>query len=169
MTELSRPSGSNRQYWLLKTEPEDFSIDDLWKSPRRTASWSGVRNYQARNFLRDEMKKGDLVFIYHSGGDAPGIAGIAEIVKAGYPDSTAFDRKDSHFDPKSDPKKPTWFMVDVRGVEKFPRIIPLAEMRKNPELEGMTLLQKGSRLSVQKVGSAAWNAVLRAAKEFPGD
>jgi len=133
MTKLSRPSGSNRQYWLVKTE-------------------------------RDEMKKGDLVFFYHSSCPEPGIVGIAEIVKPGYPDHTAFDRKNPHHDPKSDPKNPTWYMVDIRGVEKFPRTVPLAELRQNPALEGMPLLQKGSRLSVQKVGAMEWNAVLTAAK-----
>jgi predicted RNA-binding protein with PUA-like domain len=169
MPELSRPSGANRQYWLVKTEPGDFSFDDLWNSPGRRTNWDGVRNYQARNFMRDEMKKGDLVFFYHSNCPEPGIVGIAEVVKTGYPDPTAFDRNDPHFDPKSDPKNPTWYMVDIRGVEKFPRIVPLAELRKNPELEGMTLLQKGSRLSVQKVGSMEWNAVLKAAKQPSAD
>lgn len=169
MTELSRPSGSNRQYWLVKTEPGDFSLDDLWSSSGRVTHWDGVRNYQARNYLRDEMKKGDLVFFYHSNCSEPGIVGIAEIVKPGYPDHTAFEKKNPHFDPKSDPKKPTWYMVDLRGVEKFPRAVPLAELRKNPELEGMALLQKGSRLSVQKVGAMEWNAVLKTAKEAAGD
>jgi predicted RNA-binding protein with PUA-like domain len=164
MPKLSRPSGSNRQYWLLKTEPGDFSFDDLWKAPGRTTHWEGVRNYQARNYLRDEIKKGDLVFFYHSNCDEPGIVGIAEIVKPGYPDESAFDKKDSHYDPKSDRKNPTWYMVDIRGVERFPRVVTLAELRQNPELEGMPLLQKGSRLSVQKVGNLEWNAVLRAAK-----
>lgn len=169
MTKLSRPSGANRQYWLVKTEPGDFSFDDLWNSPGRATHWDGVRNFQARNFMRDEMKKGDLVFFYHSNCPEPGIVGIAEVVKPGYPDTTAFDRKDAHYDPKSDPKNPTWYMVDIRGVEKFPRTLPLAELRLNPELEGMPLLQKGSRLSVQKVGAMEWNAILKAAKETAGD
>lgn len=165
MTKLSRPSDSNRQYWLVKTEPGDFSFDDLWASDRRTTHWDGVRNFQARNFLRDEIKKGDLVFFYHSNCPEPGIVGIAEIVKSGYPDHTQFDRKHPHFDAKADAANPTWYMVDLRGVEKFPRTIPLAELRANPELEGMPLLQKGSRLSVQKVGALEWNAVLKSAKE----
>lgn len=164
MTKLDRPSGSNRQYWLVKTEPGDFSVDDLWGLSGRVTHWDGVRNFQARNFLRDEMKKGDLVFFYHSNCAEPGIVGIAEVVKAGYPDHTAFDKKDPHYDSKSDPKNPTWYMVDIRGVEKFPRTVPLSELRQNPELEGMPLLQKGSRLSVQKVGAMEWNAVLKAAK-----
>ena len=169
MTKLTRPSGSNRQYWLVKSEPGDFSFDDLWNAPGRVTQWDGVRNFQARNFMRDEMKKGDLVFFYHSSTAEPGIVGIAEIVKPGYPDDTAFDEQNPHYDPKSDRGNPTWYMVDVRAVEKFPRVIPLAELRRNPELEGMPLLQKGSRLSVQKVGAMEWNAVLRVAKEGPAD
>jgi predicted RNA-binding protein with PUA-like domain len=165
MTQISRPSGSNRQYWLVKTEPGDFSFDDLWNAPGRTTHWDGVRNFQARNFMRDEMKKGDLVFFYHSNCPEPGIVGVAEVVKPGYPDHTQFDRNNPHFDPKSDPKNPTWYMVDIRGVEKFPRVVPLSELRNNPELEGMPLLQKGNRLSVQKVNGTEWNAILKAAKE----
>ncbi len=168
MTEISRVSGANRQYWLVKTEPGDFSFDDLWSSSGRVTGWDGVRNYQARNFMRDEMKKGDLVFFYHSNCSEPGIVGIAEVVKPGYPDDTAFDKKNPHYDAKCDPKNPTWYMVDLRGVEKFPRTIPLAELRANPELAAMPLLQKGSRLSVQKVGGLEWNAVLKTAKETSG-
>ena len=165
MTQISRPTGGNRQYWLVKTEPGSYSFDDLWKAPKRTTQWDGVRNYQARNFLRDEMKRGDLVFFYHSNCETPGIVGIAEVVKEGYPDSTAFDKRDPHFDPKSDPANPTWYMVDLRAVQRFPRVISLAELKGNPELEGMPLLQQGSRLSVQKVGAAEWNVVLALAKK----
>jgi predicted RNA-binding protein with PUA-like domain len=111
------------------------------------------------------MKRGDLVFFYHSNCETPGIVGIAEVVKEGYPDSTAFDKRDPHFDPKSDPANPTWYMVDLRAVQRFPRVISLAELRGNPELEGMPLLQQGSRLSVQKVGAAEWNVVLGLAKK----
>ena len=164
MTKLSRPSGANRQYWLLKSEPDEFSFDDLWKARERTATWDGVRNYQARNFLRDEVKKGDLAFFYHSNCKEPGIVGIVEVVKAGYPDPTAFDKKSDRYDPKSDPKNATWFAIDIRGIERFPRVVPIAELRDKPELEGMALLQKGSRLSVQRVRSAEWNAVVSAAK-----
>jgi predicted RNA-binding protein with PUA-like domain len=164
MSRVSRSSGVNRCYWLLKSEPGDFSFDDLWSSPNRTMAWDGVRNYQARNYLRDELKNGDLVFFYHSNCPEPGIAGIAEVVREGYPDETAFDPKHKHFDPKSHRDKPTWYMVDIRAVEHFPRVIPLSELRSKPELEGMPLLQKGSRLSVQKVGAAEWNAVVAAAK-----
>lgn len=164
MSRITRPSGGNRKYWLLKTEPEDFSFDDLWKARDRTTTWSGVRNYQARNYLRDEIKKGDLAFFYHSNCDKPGIVGIVEVIREGYPDKTAFDRKDSHYDSKSDPRKPTWYAIDIRAVERLPRLVAIAELRGKPELEGMPLLQKGSRLSVQKVGSAEWNAVVAAAK-----
>ncbi len=169
MTTLTRPSGANRQYWLLKTEPGEFSLDDLWKQKGRVTHWDGVRNFQARNYLRDAMKKGDLVFFYHSNCAEPGIVGIAEVVKEGYPDHSAFNRKDRHYDPQSDEKNPAWYMIDIRGVEKFPRTVTLAELRKNPELEAMPLVQKGNRLSVQKVGAMEWNAVLKAAKEAPGD
>lgn len=168
MNKLSKAGGPNRQYWLLKSDGEDFTIDDLWRLPERTTHWDGVRNFQARNFMRDEMKKGDLAFFYHSGGDSPGIAGIAEIVREGYPDHTALDRKDPHFDPKSKDGKSSWSMVDIRGVERFSEPVPLSEMRTRPELAGMPLLQKGSRLSVQKVGAAEWNAVLAMAKESKG-
>jgi len=164
MSRVSRPSGPNRQYWLLKSDPGDFSFEDLWNSPNRTTTWDGVRNFQARNYLRDEMKRGDLVFFYHSNCKEPGIAGIAEVVREGYPDETAFDPKHKHFDPKSDRDKPTWYAVDIRAVERFPRIVALSELRGKPELEGMPLLQKGSRLSVQPVGSVEWNAVVAAAK-----
>lgn len=151
----------DRRYWLLKTEPTSFSIDDLWKAPKRTTSWDGVRNYQARNMLRDDMQPGDLAFIYHSSTDPTGIAGIAEVVKAGYPDSTAFDPADSHFDPKSSRESPTWFVVDVKGVEKFDDVITLERIRGTRGLEGMVLLKKGSRLSVQPVSAAEWVVITR--------
>lgn len=168
MNKLSQAGGPNRQYWLLKSDGEDFTIDDLWRLPERTTHWDGVRNFQARNFMRDEMKKGDLGFFYHSGGDAPGIAGIVEIVREGYPDHTALDPKDPHFDPKSKDGNSAWSMVDIRGVERFSQPVALSEMRTRPELAGMPLLKKGNRLSVQKVGSAEWNAVLAMAKESKG-
>ncbi|MEX2111134.1 MAG: EVE domain-containing protein [Gemmatimonadaceae bacterium] len=168
MNKLSKAQSPNRQYWLLKSDAESFSIDDLWSLPDRTTHWDGVRNFQARNFMRDEMKKGDLAFFYHSGGDEPGIAGIVEIVREGYPDPTALDPRDPHFDPKTKDGKSAWSMVDIRGVERFSRPVQLSEMRTRPELEGMPLLQKGNRLSVQKVGAAEWNAVLAMAKESKG-
>ena len=145
------PSMPQRGYWLVKSEPGDFSWDDLWRSPRRTTSWEGVRNYQARNFLRDGMKPGDLVLFYHSSTDAPAVVGIAEVAREAYADPTAFDPRDPHFDAKSKRDAPTWMAVDIRAVEAFHRPVTLAELRGTKGLEQMALLQKGSRLSVQPV------------------
>ncbi|MEO8910664.1 MAG: EVE domain-containing protein [Gemmatimonadaceae bacterium] len=167
MPKVVRSSGE-RQYWLIKSEPETFSFDDLWNSKARTTAWDGVRNFQARNFMRDEMKKGDLAFFYHSGAD-PGVVGIVEIVREGYPDSTAVDPKDPHYDPRTKNGESSWTMVDVHAVERLPRPVSLAEMRLRPELAGMPLLKKGNRLSVQKVGAAEWNAVLARAKQGTGE
>ena len=147
---------TTRSHWLLKTEPGTFSFDDLWNRPNRTAFWDGVRNYQARNILRDQMQPGDKVFIYHSSTDPTGIVGTAEVVKGGYPDPTAFDSKDPHYDPKSKPDAPTWYMVDVKAVKRFPEIVTLERLRSVKGLEKMMLLQKGSRLSVQPVTAAEW-------------
>ena len=165
MSKVERGAHKDRQYWLLKSDAESFSFDDLWNLPDRTTHWDGVRNFQARNFLRDEMKKGDLAFFYHSGGSDPGVVGIVEVVREGYPDHTAFDPKDPHFDPDSKKESPTWSMVDIHAVQRFPRPGSLAEMRTKPELEGLPLLKKGNRLSVQKVGSTEWNAVVALSKE----
>lgn len=148
-----------KRYWLLKTEPTSFSFDDLWNAPKRTTSWDGVRNFQARNLLRDEMQPGDLAFIYHSSADPTGIAGIAEIVRGGYPDETAFDAKDSHFDPKSRREAPTWFVVDVKAVKPCRNFVTLETLRKTKGLEEMVLLRKGSRLSVQPVSSGEWERI----------
>ena len=167
MTKVARIS-RDRQYWLLKSEPESFSFGDLWNLTGRTTAWDGVRNYQARNYMRDEMKKGDLAFFYHSGAE-PGIVGVVEIVREGYPDPTAVDPKDPHFDPRTKNGESSWSLVDVHAIERLPRPVSLAEMRLKPELEGMPLLQKGNRLSVQKVGAAEWNAVLALAKHVSGD
>ncbi len=153
-----------RRYWLLKTEPSSFSMDDLMKAPRRTTSWDGVRNYQARNMLRDDMQPGDLVFIYHSSTDPTGIAGIAEIARGGYPDETAFDSKDSHFDARSKREAPSWYVVDVKGVEKFDEVITLESLRKTKGLESMVLLKKGSRLSVQPVSAREWEVITKMKK-----
>lgn len=155
---------AGKNYWLMKSEPDVFSIEDLDKAPKKTTFWDGVRNYQARNYMRDSMKVGDMVLFYHSNADPSGIAGIAEVVKEGYPDSTAFDAKDVHYDPKSDPKNPTWMMVDVKHVETFKKLLPLEELRKSAALKDMVLLQKGSRLSVQPVTEQQWQAVLKLAK-----
>ncbi len=146
-------------YWLLKSEPEAFSIADLARRPRRTEHWDGVRNYQARNYLR-EMRRGDHAFFYHSNCAVPGIAGIVSIVREGYPDFTAFDPDDPHYDPKSTPDRPRWFMVDVRHERTFERIISLQELKSFPALAGMRLLARGNRLSVMPVTAAEWSAIL---------
>lgn len=149
----------NRGYWLFKTEPTSFSFDDLMKAPGRTTAWDGVRNFQARNTLRDAVKPRDLVFVYHSSADPTGIAGLAEVVRGGYPDPTAFDPKDSHYDPKSKPDSPSWYMVDIRAVKALPRLITLDELRKVKGLEKMVLLQRGSRLSIQPVRPEEWEII----------
>ena len=155
------PQKRERRHWLLKTEPTSFSFNDLWNAPGRTTSWDGVRNYQARNMLRDEMQPGDLVFIYHSSSDPTGIAGIAEITRAGYPDSTAFDPRDDHYDPKSTQESPAWYTVDVKAVKPFAEIITLERLRGVKGLEKMVLLKKGSRLSVQPVSPDEWEIITR--------
>lgn len=155
-----------KNYWLMKSEPDVFSIEDLEKVPAQTTHWDGVRNYQARNFMRDTMKVGDQLFFYHSNAAPSGIAGIAEIVKAGYPDFTAFDKNDVHFDPKSDKANPTWYMVDVKFVESFARVLSLEDLRGIAALQNMVLLQKGSRLSVQPVTSSEWQAVVALARKL---
>ncbi|KTD21078.1 EVE domain-containing protein [Legionella londiniensis] len=154
-----------KQYWLMKSEPECFSIDDLKKSPKQTTPWDGVRNYQARNFIRNEMRPGDLVFFYHSNCNPPGIAGIAEIVSEPYPDYTAFDPESEHPDPKSTLENPRWYMVDVRFKEKFSHLIPLEELKKYPELEKMPLVRKGNRLSVMPVSEKEWNFIKKLAEK----
>ncbi|AHE67917.1 EVE domain-containing protein [Legionella oakridgensis] len=146
-------------YWLMKSEPSCFSIDDLQNAPKQTTPWDGVRNYQARNFMRDQMNIGDLVFFYHSNCNPPGIVGIAEIVSSAYPDYTAFDPNSEHPDPNSTPEHPRWFMVDIRFKEKFPEIIPLNTLKYHPELGSMPLLRKGNRLSVMPVSAQAWNFI----------
>ena len=145
-------------YWLMKSEPSVFSIDDLKR--RRTEPWDGVRNYQARNMLRDEMKKGDLAFFYHSNCEAPGIVGIMEIAKPGYPDPTAFDPASRYFDPKSDLDNPRWYLVDVKYRRKLKRPITLEELRQKPPLQKMQLLQKGNRLSVMPLTKKEWDYIL---------
>ncbi|WBF68606.1 EVE domain-containing protein [Desulfovibrio subterraneus] len=146
------------KYWLMKTEPGCFSIDDLKALPDSTSPWDGVRNYQARNFMRDEMRKGDKVLFYHSVTD-PSVAGVAEVVRESYPDHTSWDPEDSHFDPKSTPESPRWFMVDVRFVTKFDHPVPLRVLKATPGLENMELLRKGSRLSVMPVTEEEFSIV----------
>lgn len=147
-------------YWLMKSEPDVFGIDDLAKMPKQTEHWDGVRNYQARNMMRDQMKVGDKVFFYHSNTKVPGIIGIMEVVREGYPDHTAFDPDQKYYDPKSDPEKPRWFMVDVKFVRKLGRTISLEELKERPELEEMPLVRKGNRLSIMPVSKDEWDFIL---------
>jgi predicted RNA-binding protein with PUA-like domain len=146
------------RYWLLKSEPDCYSIDDLQRNG--TTFWSGVRNYQARNFMRDEMKPGDGVLFYHSSAEPPGIAGIAEIISEGYPDHTALDPDDDHFDPKHTPENPIWMMVDVKFVKKLDEPIPLSQLKATAGLEEMMVTKRGSRLSVQPVTEREWGVVM---------
>jgi len=148
------------KYWLLKSEPSVFGIEDLKNRPDATEHWDGVRNYQARNFMRDEMERGDLAFFYHSNCKVPGIVGIVEIVRSAYPDFTAFDPESDHFDPKSHHDNPRWFMVDVRFSQQFPRTISLNELKECSELQEMPLLHRGNRLSVMPVSSDQWQFIL---------
>jgi len=148
-------------YWLFKTEPSTFSVDDLAHARGATTAWDGVRNYQARNFLRDEMKKGDRVLIYHSSTEPPAVVGIAEVAREGYPDPTQFDPKDDHYDAGSEKVAPRWFLVDVKAVRKFPRPVTLDEIRATKALAKMPLVQRGQRLSVQPVGADEYALILR--------
>lgn len=148
-----------RKYWLMKSEPSAFSLDDLKKAPAKTTCWDGVRNYQARNFMR-EMAIGDQVLFYHSNADPPAAVGIAEVVKTAYADPTQFNKKDKHYDPQSDPSGPRWDMVDIKYVRRFSRPLSLDDMRKETKLKGMVLLRKGSRLSVQPVTPQEWEHIL---------
>ena len=147
------------RYWLMKSEPGDVSIDDLANFPDQSVDWYGVRNYQARNFMRDQMKLGDQAFFYHSNCDVPGIAGIVEISKLAYPDRTQFDAKHKYFDPKSTPENPRWMNVDVRLVRKT-RLLSLQELRSYPALTNMRTLQKGNRLSITPVDPREWEFIM---------
>jgi predicted RNA-binding protein with PUA-like domain len=150
------------QYWLMKTEPSTFSVDDLAAARQSTTSWDGVRNFQARNMLKDQMRRADQVFLYHSSCEVPGIVAVMQIVKEGYPDPSAFERKHHHYDPDSDPKSPRWFMVDVRLERRLARTITLPELRKHAsrELKDMLLLRPGNRLSITPVEPAHWKFIL---------
>lgn len=150
------------QYWLFKSEPEAFSIDDLASAPRKTTSWDGVRNYQARNFMRDQMQVGDQALFYHSSCAVPGVAGIVSIAKAAYLDATQFDRKHHHYDPDSKPDAPRWYMVDVKLIRKLKRVITLDELRQHQQrqLKELVILKRGNRLSVTPVGNAEWDFIL---------
>lgn len=151
-------------HWLFKSEPDAFSIDDLAARPDQTEHWDGVRNYQARNFLRDAVQVGDLVFIYHSSCKNVGIAGLAEVVRAGYPDHTQFDPESGYYDPRSDPDNPRWFMVDVQFRQKFAQVLPLKAIKAMPEITELGLVKKGNRLSVMPVSEAEF-AILRQVAE----
>jgi predicted RNA-binding protein with PUA-like domain len=146
------------RYWLMKSEPDEVSIDDVLAAPKKTVAWFGVRNYQARNFMRDGMQKGDLVFFYHSSCAEPGIAGIVEIASSAYPDASQFDAASPYYDPKATPETPRWISVDVKAVRKT-RLLGLKELREHPALEAMRLLAKGNRLSVMPVEAAEWHFI----------
>ena len=151
-------------YWLMKSEPDEVSFADLEAAPGRTLAWFGVRNYQARNFMRDQMAVGDGVLFYHSSCAQPGVAGIAEVASTPYPDATQFDKDSKYFDPKATPEQPRWISVDVKGTQKT-RLLPLAEMRTIAALEDMVVLQKGSRLSITPVTAGQWNTIVKLLKK----
>ena len=150
-----------KRYWLVKSEPSVFSIEDLKKSKNQTTCWDGVRNYQARNFLRDEMKKGDQVLYYHSKTDPNAIVGICEVVKEGYVDHTQFDPENKHFFPSADPQNPIWFMVDVKYVKEFKKPVTLQELKGNLKLKNMKLIQRGNRLSVMPVEKKEFDEIVK--------
>ncbi len=160
--------GQRRRYWLVKSEPETFSIDDLARAPRQTTCWDGVRNYQARNFIR-EMALGDHVLFYHSNADPPAVVGSAEVVKTAYPDDTQFDKRSGHYDSASTMDHPRWEMVDIKYREKFPTSLPLDRLREEAKLKGMVLLRKGSRLSVQPVTASEWAVIMKLARSKKGE
>lgn len=151
------------RYWLVKSEPSEFSFDDLWAARGRRTSWDGVRNYQSRNFMRDGMRKGDGVLFYHSNADPTGVVGLAEVAREAYPDPTQFEPGHPHQDPRSDPAEPRWLMVDLRAKRRLPRVVTLAELKQSRRLAGMPVVQRGSRLSVTPVTLAEWREVLRLA------
>ncbi len=146
------------RFWLMKSEPDVYSIDHL--ETNRVDYWDGVRNYQARNLMRDELKLGDMVLFYHSNAKPPGVAGLARVAREAYPDHTAFDPTSKYFDPKSDPDDPRWLMVDVEFVEKFPGLVPLATLQETPGLEDMMVTKRGMRLSIQPVSAEEWSIVV---------
>jgi len=147
-------------YWLMKSEPDVFSIDDLQAMPGKTDKWEGVRNYQVRNMMRDDMRVGDQAFFYHSNCKEPGIAGIMKIVRRGYPDFTALDPETRYYDPKSDPDNPRWYMVDVRFVRKLQRVITLRELKLHDTLSSLPLLRRGNRLSIMPVSHEQWDYIV---------
>lgn len=162
------PPRSDCRYWLFKTEPEAFSIDDLAAAPKQTTCWDGVRNYQARNFLRDEVAVGDGVLLYHSNAQPLAIVGTARVVRAGYPDPSAWDPRSKYHDPDSRPESPTWYMVDIRLETRFADPVERTRLQALPQMKGMLLLQRGSRLSVQPVSPLEWKVVLDLARQSRG-
>ena len=160
---MPRKAGEKR-YWLVKSEPTTFSFDDLLARPDKTTFWDGVRNHTARTFMRDGMKLGDEVFFYHSNAEPSAIIGICEVVREGYPDHTALDRNDPHFDPGSDPNDPTWYMVDLKAIRALPQPVPLPELRKRKDLAQMALLRIG-RLSVTPVRPGEWKVIMEMARD----
>lgn len=148
-------------YWLFKSEPTTFSIDDLIKSPHQTTHWEGIRNYQVRNMLRDDIQVGDEVFFYHSNCTPPGIVGTMKIVKKGYPDASAWDKKSQYFDPKSSSENPIWYRVDVSFIKKFKKIISLDDIKQHPDLKNMLIVRKGNRLSITPVTAQEWKTILK--------
>lgn len=156
------------KYWLIKSEPDAFSIDDLRNAPGGRDHWDGIRNYQARNFMRDDMKKGDLAFFYHSNCKTPGVVGICEIVSGAYPDHTAFDPNEKYYDPGSDPENPRWLMVDVKYRRKTKRLISLHEIKEHADrLEDFALIRRGNRLSIMPVSAEHWEFILSLEKKQP--
>jgi predicted RNA-binding protein with PUA-like domain len=153
-----------KKYWLFKTESKVYSIDDLVNESDKITHWEGIRNYQARNFIRDDMKNGDMVLFYHSNSDPNAVVGVCEIVKEAYPDFSAFDRKSKYYDPKSKQDEPTWFMVDVKLVEKFDKPVTLREIKENSRLSDMRLVQRGNRLSVFPVEKKEFDEILKMAE-----
>jgi len=157
-------SKTPQNYWLMKTEPDTYSFDDLLAEPEQTDHWDGVRNYQARNFMRDDMRLDDLVLIYHSNTKVPGVVGIARIARESYPDHTQFDPQADKYDPKATEEKPRWFMVNIQAVRKLSRVVSLAEMKKLPELSEMRLVQRGNRLSIMPVTQSEFECVVQQAE-----
>jgi predicted RNA-binding protein with PUA-like domain len=153
-------------YWLMKSEPDECSIDDALAAPRRIVPWTGVRNYQARNFMRDAMRVGDGVLFYHSSCAEPGIAGLAEVASAAYPDATQFDPASPYYDPKSTPETPRWLHVDIRAVRKT-RLVPIAELRAQRELADLAILRRGNRLSITPVTAAHWRYIVTRLLDVP--
>ena len=149
-----------RKYWLFKSEPSTYSFDDLLNEPDQTAEWDGVRNYQARNFMRDDMRVGDRVLFYHSSAKPTAVVGTAQIVKEAYPDATAWDPNDKHYDPKSSPGETVWTVVEIQAVDRLPNPVTLAEVKANPKLKDMLLIRKGQRLSIQPVTKEEYDEIL---------